>query len=183
MNRWGKKFRSISLGWAAAILQVAKSCADRLTGRKFAGLPNYTLMEPGLYLGGACEQPPPDTKAVLRVTPVPDQYTAETYEAQPILDVAPSIEWLERQVRFVDRSRSRGLTTFVHCDAGADRSAMVMVAFFMWRDRIGRDNAIEHVQRKRACVKISPVFLDLLARWEAQVARCDYTPTVSARWL
>ncbi|HEY4329462.1 MAG TPA: hypothetical protein VGN88_06980, partial [Phycisphaerae bacterium] len=80
MVRLIQKVRLYFLSVAAAGLQSMKSVLDRMRGRPFAGMPNYTLLEPGLYLGGNCVQPPPHTRAVLSVTPMPDTYSAEIYE-------------------------------------------------------------------------------------------------------
>ncbi len=140
---------------------------DRLTGAAAEGVPNYTMLESGLYLGGICLRPPPNTYAVLSVTATRDSFSAEVYEWQPVQSgPAPTVGWLRRQVAFIDKYRRENLTVFVHCDAGIDRSAMVVVAYFMWRDGLSRDAALEFVQRKRPSVHPNPVFMALLTEWE-----------------
>ena len=134
-------------------------------------MPNYTLIEAGLYLGGVCQNPPPGVRAVLCVTPNRDAYSSEIYEWQPIHPgAAVTLDWIRRRVEFIDDCRRSGREVFVHCDAGIDRSAMVVVAYFMWRDALSLTDAIDVVQRKRA-IRPNPAFLEMLAVWETHVRR------------
>ncbi|MGA2500936.1 MAG: dual specificity protein phosphatase [Tepidisphaeraceae bacterium] len=72
-------------------------------------------------------------------------------------------------VEFVHSCRCAGKALFVHCDAGVDRSAMVVIAYFMWQRHCARDEALEFVQRKRSVVRPSPAFMQLLDEWEAAI--------------
>jgi protein-tyrosine phosphatase len=131
-----------------------------------------TLIEPGLFLGGICVAAPAGVDAVLSVTPTPERFRVEVFEWQPISSgVAPTVAWLRRQVLLIDRWRREGKTVFVHCDAGMDRSAMVVVGYLMWRQGMLRDEAVEKVRRKRGVVRISEGFLELLGEWEREVRR------------
>ncbi|MEI8194273.1 MAG: dual specificity protein phosphatase [Phycisphaerae bacterium] len=139
----------------------------QLQGRAIE-LPNYTLLEPGLFIGGACTNPPPNTRAVLNLSSHLDDYTVEEYRWQPLHSgVAPTLQWLREQVDFIDSCRRAGKAIFVHCDAGIDRSASVVAAYLMWHKHITSDAAIELVQRKRAVARPSPMFLRLLNEWQA----------------
>src|SRR5262245_7538563 len=96
---------------------------------------NYSLIEPGLYMGGAVSRPPAGTSAVLNLCRFPDQYSAAQTLWEPIRDAAPapSLDWLRRMVRFVDEQRTSKRTTFVHCRQGASRSGLVIVAYMMFK--------------------------------------------------
>jgi hypothetical protein len=161
-----KSLRISVLSLAALALGRVKTLADRLTGRGLPSLPNYTCLEDSLYIGGRCTQPPPGKLAVLNLTPTADVFRAEIITVRPLHPgVLPSVEWLRDCVLFIVTHRRAGYRVFVHCDAGIDRSALVVTAYFMWRDRLTRAAALELLQRKRPAVRPSPPFLDLLDRW------------------
>jgi protein-tyrosine phosphatase len=144
---------------------------DRLRGIE-PDTGNYTLLEPGLFLGGRCSKPPPGTQVVLNVSPTPDEFTSDIMEWQPLHPGAPvATAWLRQQVDFLDTHLRAGRSVFVHCDAGVDRSAMVVIAFWMWRNRLLRDVALDLVQRKRPRVRPNPAFMQLLNDWETSVKR------------
>lgn len=166
MSDLSRKLRRFGFSLAAIGLHAVKVCRDHLSGKPFEGLPNYTQLEPCLFLGGSCTQPPPGVRAVLCLTPTPDAFTAEFYHWQPVpLGSCPTLSWLRQQVEFIDHHVRNNVPVFVHCDAGIDRSATVVVAYLMWRDHQSCDGAMETVCRKRA-VKPNPAFRELLARWE-----------------
>jgi protein-tyrosine phosphatase len=97
-----------------------------------------------------------------------DRYHAEVHRWEPIRDAAPvpTLEWLRRQVDFIDGERRAGHSVFVHCLNGVSRSGMVMVAYLMWRDGLSRDRALEIVQTKRPMVRPNLAFMELLLEWE-----------------
>jgi hypothetical protein len=134
--------------------------------------PNYTLIEPGLYVGGYVTAPPPDARAVLCLSLIKDDYTAPIHEWQPIPDEAPapSLEWLRKQVAFIDTQRRAGHTVFVHCEAGVSRSGLVAAAYFMWRNHWPRDRALAFLRTTRPIVNPNPAFMDLLSVWEHDLA-------------
>jgi protein-tyrosine phosphatase len=166
MISFSGKMRRFGFSLAALGLHAIQGCRDRLAGRPFEGVPNYTQLEPCLFLGGTCAKPPPGVRAVLCLTPTRDSFTTEFYEFQPVpAGSFPSISWLRQQVEFIDRNVRNNIPVLVHCDAGIDRSATVVIAYLMWRDRKARDDALDTVSRKRS-VKPNPAFMELLGRWE-----------------
>ena len=72
--------------------------------------PNWSLIEEGLYQGGLVSKPPPGTQAVLNLCESEDSYQCEIHRWQAIRDAspAPSLEWLQQQVAFVDGQRQAG---------------------------------------------------------------------------
>src|SRR5438128_8334524 len=93
----------------------------------------YTRIEDGLYLGEATPAPPPGTKAVVNLCEREDRYQVEHTLWEPIDGGrAPDLAWLRRVVEFIHTRRQAGDTTYVHCLAGMNRSAMVTTAYLMY---------------------------------------------------
>ncbi len=130
--------------------------------------PNYTLIREGLYLGGYVKAPPRGTKAVLNLCEIADPYKVETHVWESIKDSmpAPSIDWLRKQVKFIDEQRQAGKTVYVHCRNGVSRSGMVVVAYVMFKDKLPRDKALAQVRSKRPITRPNPAFMERLAEWD-----------------
>ncbi len=131
--------------------------------------PNYSQIEDGLYLGGYAVEPPPGTQAVLNLCQPEDKYQVEVQRWEPIPDgePAPSIDWLQQQVEFIDAQRRAGRQVFVHCQAGGSRSGLVVTAYLMARNGWTRDEALTFVRARRPVVSPNPAFMRLLLEWEA----------------
>lgn len=150
---------------AAALAVLATHLAvDRLTREP----PNYSEVEDGLYLGGYVPEPPPGTRAVLNLCELEDPYRVESHRWEPIPDAepVPSLDWLRAQVAFIEAARAQGRTVFVHCRNGVSRSGMVVVAYYMARNRWSRDEAAEFVRSRRPGLRPNPAFMQLLLEWE-----------------
>jgi hypothetical protein len=132
------------------------------------GKPNYTRVESGLWLGGYVDEPPPGVQAVLNLCELEDPYQAETHHWEPIRDAepAPGLDWLRKQVEFIESQRSEGRSVFVHCRNGVSRSGMVVTAYLMRREGWSRDEALKHLRLHRPEVRPNPAFLLLLLEWE-----------------
>ena len=161
----------VVLAMCAGAVGGYKVYVDRLKYEEGRSGGSFTLIEPGLYMGANGEKPP-DATAVLSLTFIEDRYTAEVYKWQPIYDAAPapSIDWLREQVAFVDVQRRAGRTVFVHCDAGVSRSGMVVVAYFMWREKWSLEKSLAFVKFKRPMVNPNRTFMELLREWEKMPA-------------
>jgi protein-tyrosine phosphatase len=133
--------------------------------------PNYSRIEDGLFLGGHVPRPPPGATAVLNLCETADPYQAEVHRWEPIRDAepAPDLEWLRRQVEFVESQRRAGRVVFVHCRNGVSRSGMVVAAYLMSRECWSPDEALRHVRSQRPGVRPNPAFLRLLLEWEGSV--------------
>src|SRR5437660_929153 len=77
----------------------------------------YSLVEDGLYIGGAVPEPPSRTKAVVNLCGEKDRYTVDAYLWEPILEggADPDVTWLRRVVEFIAEQRRAGRTIYVHC--------------------------------------------------------------------
>src|SRR5262249_44543387 len=104
MRRWWRRYWPVVASLVLALAVVAVHLVvERLTREP----QRYSRIEEGLYLGGRVLEPPPGTRAVLNLCENDDLYRAEVHEWQPIHDAepAPSLEWLRRQVEFIDAQR------------------------------------------------------------------------------
>jgi protein-tyrosine phosphatase len=122
-------------------------------------------------MGGSVPQPPPGTEATLNLCQTEDPWRTEAYDWVPIPDAAPapSLDWLQERVGFVDSHRGGGKTTFVHCAAGKSRSGLVTVAYVMSEHHWSRDKALGFVKSKRPQTDPNHAFMDLLSQWEQQL--------------
>jgi hypothetical protein len=132
---------------------------------------NYSIIEPGLYMGGSVPEPPSGTGAVLNLCESDDRYRCTTHRWEPIRDAepAPDLAWLQRQVEFIDIERKAGRTVFVHCRNGVNRSGMVVVAYLMFEHGWTRDKALEFARQQRPGVRPNPAFISRLADWEKEL--------------
>jgi protein-tyrosine phosphatase len=119
-------------------------------------------------MGGSVPEPPRGTGAVLNLCESDDSFRCSIYRWEPTHDgePAPDLDWLRRQVEFIDTHRTNGRTVFVHCRNGVSRSGMVIVAYLMWEHGWTRDDALKFAREKRSIVRPNPAFMDRLAEWE-----------------
>jgi hypothetical protein len=130
---------------------------------------NYTRIEPRLYMGGDVKRPPPGTRAVLNLCEKDDPYRTEIYRWEPIpdRDPAPGLDWLRQMVGFIDSQQRAGRTTYVHCRNGVSRSALVVVAYEMFKNHWSRDEALAFVRSRRPEARPNSAFMQRLLEWEA----------------
>jgi hypothetical protein len=154
---------------AALLIAVLLGVAVQLVVERFTREPpNYTQIEPGLWLGGAVREPPPRVEAVLNLCEAEDPYHVASQRWEPIRDAAPApdLEWLARQVDFIAAERSKGRAVYVHCQNGVSRSAFVTAGYLMQRENWPRDQALDFLRSRRPGVRPNPAFLKRLAEWE-----------------
>jgi hypothetical protein len=129
----------------------------------------YHLIEDGLYLGEAVQQPPLGTQAVVNLCGAKDDYDVEYELHLPILEAGssePSLEWLEQVVTFIDEHRQAERTVYVHCQAGVNRSSTAVIAYLMHKYQWSRDDALRFVQKQRQQASPNLQLMHLLADWE-----------------
>ena len=133
--------------------------------------PNYTRIEDGLYQGGFVASPPWRTHAVLNLSETADPYSSAVHVWEPISDAAPapSIDWLQQQVQWIETQRGAGRRVFVHCRNGVSRSGMVITAYLMHKNRWSREQALDFVRSKRPITRPNPAFMERLSEWELVV--------------
>lgn len=163
--------RRLRRSWPVATLAVVAVAGvvvpvvvDRLTREP----PNFSRIEDGLWLGGYVAEPPAGTESVLNLCESEDPYRVASHRWEPIRDAepVPSLDWLRQQVGFIEAERGADRTVFVHCRNGVSRSGMVVVAYFMARNRWSRAEAMTFVRSRRPELRPNPAFLQLLLEWE-----------------
>jgi hypothetical protein len=133
---------------------------------------SYDQIEPGLYLGEAVDRPPWGTEAVVNLHGQPDPYQVKYSIWDPVLTAGrqPDLPWLERVVGFIAEQRRAGRKTYVHCQAGVDRSATAMTAYLMQEHGWGRDQALKFLRTRRPVAYPDGQMMKLLAEWERRLA-------------
>jgi hypothetical protein len=116
---------------------------------------NYSHIEERLCLGGILSQPPPGVRAVLNVSETDDPYRAEVHRWEPSV---------RRWSLSTGSERQAGMYTSMA--VGINRSAMVVAAYLMWRDRLTRDEALAKIESKRPRIRPFEVYQQYLSEWE-----------------
>jgi len=144
---------------------------------EYASHASYSQVEDKLYVGGRTSAPPPETLAVLSLSYNQDLYKVKFHRYASIPDGgrAPSVEWLQKQVAFIDQHQKDKEVTFVHCDAGVSRGPMVTAAYLMFEHHWTRDQALAFLKEKRPQIYPNSYFMDLLIDWE-DALRKDHAP-------
>lgn len=134
---------------------------------------NFTLIEPGLYMGGDVQAPPPGARAVLNLCQAKDPYECEVHVWEAIRDSAPApdLDWIMRKVDFVADQRQAGRTVYIHCRNGVSRSGMVVTAYIMHKHKLSRDDALAQIRKKRPEVRPNMAFMERLLEWEQHLGK------------
>ena len=159
--------------WVLALVTTVLGTGGALLCFRSTGNEDYSRIEPGLYLGSSVDRPPPGTQAVVNLCGRPDSYQVGPALWIPLYEAAsgsagekPTLDVLRRIVGFIDEQRRAGRTTYVHCMVGVNRSGTAVTAYVMQAHRMGRDEALTFVRRRRPEVQPDPTLLQLLSEWE-----------------
>ncbi|XP_078162086.1 dual specificity protein phosphatase 1-like [Carex rostrata] len=134
------------------------------------------LIETGLYLGSVGAALNRDQLKALNITHVltvaaslhpafPDEFI---YKKINVLD-SPETRldaYFQECIDFIDQAKAAGGAVFVHCFAGRSRSATIIVAYLMRKNRMTRQAALSLVMRKRPLAAPNPGFIRQLDNFE-----------------
>jgi len=67
--------------------------------------------------------------------------------------------------------------TFVHCSMGKSRSASVVIAYVMFKNKINYENAFNFVKSKRDCILPNSGFVTQLNEFDEILVVCQYNKT------
>ena len=73
-----------------------------------------------------------------------------------------------------DAIENRKKRVYVHCAAGVSRSASVVVAYTMWKNKWPLDKALEWVMERRPCIKPNDGFMAQLKQFEQELISTKY---------
>eukprot|EP00878_Enallax_costatus_P009919 GHUV01010356.1.p1 GENE.GHUV01010356.1~~GHUV01010356.1.p1 ORF type:complete len:259 (+),score=71.90 GHUV01010356.1:1009-1785(+) len=95
----------------------------------------------------------------------PDSFTYLKIDVldKPFVDI---VSHLAEAVQFIDQAISAGSAVLVHCRAGVSRSATIVIAYQMWKQKEGLKASIEATRKARWGVLPNPGFLCQLLEYE-----------------
>jgi len=77
---------------------------------------------------------------------------------------------LKKALIFIDSSDK----VYVHCHAGISRSAAVVIAFFMWKEKMEFKKALNYVRSKRSCIFPNSGFYKQLENFEVLLEQNNF---------
>ena len=80
------------------------------------------------------------------------------------------IKYFGECLNFIDGKEK----VLVHCMAGASRSATIIIAYLMWKDKMKYDDALDFVQKKRFIVYPNEGFREQLKLFENELKKNNY---------
>ena len=80
------------------------------------------------------------------------------------------IKYFGECLNFIDGKEK----VLVHCMAGASRSATIIIAYLMWKDKMKYNDALDFVQKKRFIVYPNEGFREQLKLFENELKKNDY---------
>ncbi len=130
---------------------------------RFVGIRNWCDQIDEYVVLGALPSPSdiPELKdmGIRAVLNLCDEYTGprEAYRKAglvqlrlPTIDyTSPSLETVQRGVRFIDTNVARGNRVYVHCKAGRGRSATIVLCWLMKSKELSAPSAMEYLLNKR----------------------------------
>jgi hypothetical protein len=69
-------------------------------------------------------------------------------------------------IKFMDEAIENGGNVFVHCYQGVSRSSSIVVAYLIWKEKLGCRSLLEDVKRRRPVSSPNAGFTVQLFRWE-----------------
>jgi len=116
--------------------------------------------------------------AVLGVSPIfPNDFI---YKNIPIRDIPDENidNYFNASNEFISKALQSGGSVFVHCVAGASRSATLVAAFLMKEYGMTCDEAIKLLQKQRSCVDPNDGFKGQLRNFEESLQDADITGVI-----
>jgi protein-tyrosine phosphatase len=74
-------------------------------------------------------------------------------------------------IKHVDAARNRGDCVLIHCAAGISRSATLMAAYLMWKNRWTAEEALDYIRARRSQIRPNDGFLEQLRMFEGVLAK------------
>jgi len=102
----------------------------------------------------------------------PEQYQYKCFEINDLPD--QSIEELfEEANEFISGSLKEKKNVLMHCAQGASRSASFVLAYLMYMDKIGFEEAYQRLKAVRGCVNLNEGFRIQLKRFEEKLKKIN----------
>lgn len=91
----------------------------------------------------------------------------DTLEDSPQEDIK---KYFNLAIKFIESSKK----VYVHCWAGVSRSASVVIAYFMWKNKLSFEKAKEFVSSKREYICPNDGFVSQLIQYEEYLIKNDF---------
>jgi protein-tyrosine phosphatase len=134
---------------------------------------------PGLYLSGeeiASNKELLKQKQITTIinmtTHVPPKYEEDfTYFCFPLIDQGNNDikQYFAETFKIIDKALSNNQNILVHCQAGISRSATIVIAYIIRKQKKTMDESLKFVQSKRSCVSPNLGFCGQLIRYEKEL--------------
>jgi protein-tyrosine phosphatase len=85
--------------------------------------------------------------------------------------VAPTLEWVIRLMKRLNRLMESGHSILIHDTIGKERLGFVITAFYMQKYRLLRDQALYTVRQKKSDIKPPAHYMRLLLQYENYLFR------------
>jgi len=98
----------------------------------------------------------------------------------PMLDIEDYAisQFFPEACAFIESAIQSGGVILVHCMVGVSRSATIVAAYLMWKNKISSFDAVLFIRKIRNCVRPNQGFLQQLVLWEEQCR--TFAPVVSS---
>jgi len=111
---------------------------------------------------------------ILNVTTEIDNFFPDTFQYMniPVRDNEETdlLRYFNESNRFINAAKDEGKNVLVHCKMGISRSATIVTAYVMKTSEWGLRRSMEHVKKKRNCVKPNPNFMKQLEVYEVRLS-------------
>jgi len=71
--------------------------------------------------------------------------------------------------QFIDQAIASGGVVYVHCNRGISRSATVVIAYIMWKNKLGVEGALNLVRKKREVIYPNGGFMKQLEEYRVEL--------------
>lgn len=115
--------------------------------------------------------------AIVNLRVIPDLIPIESFNRITMLWaplsplVQPSIDWLLQLVHQIDHLYDLGYRILIHCTLGVHRTGLVVTAFYMYKFKLRRDDALQMAKKRRPELHPTSHYLALLKELESYLFR------------
>ncbi|ODM91974.1 Protein phosphatase Slingshot [Orchesella cincta] len=122
---------------------------------------------------------------ILNVTAEIDNFFPDMFRYMniPVIDNEETdlLRYFNDSYRFISQALKEDKNVLVHCKMGISRSATIVIAYVMKTRNWDLPRSLEHVKKRRTCVKPNPHFMKQLEVYEGILAAKRYSSTLEKR--
>ncbi|CAL8129737.1 unnamed protein product [Orchesella dallaii] len=126
-----------------------------------------------------------EISCILNVTAEIDNFFPDMFRYMniPVIDNEETdlLRYFNDSYRFISQALKEEKNVLVHCKMGISRSATIVIAYVMKTRNWDLPRSLEHVKKRRTCVKPNPHFMKQLEVYEGILAAKRYSSTLEKR--